>query len=98
MDNRTIASIIVITLSLIVIRYAFELAIAAISFSIFYFVPLIIINLIYLFVWIVRPDYLYNDIKLFIKDKKTMGLGFFDILDRFFFIPGYKSKKYLLHH
>jgi fatty acid desaturase len=97
MDNRTIASIIVITLSLIVIRYAFELAIAAISFSFFYFVPLILINILYILVWVVRPDCLYRDIKLFIEDKKTMRLGFFDFIDRFFFIPGYKNKKYLLH-
>jgi fatty acid desaturase len=98
MDNRTIASIIVITISLIVIRYAFELAIAAISFSFCYFVPLILINILYLLVWVVRLDCLYRDIKLFIEDKKTMRLGVFDFIDRIFFIPGYKRKRNSLHH
>ena len=89
MDNRTILSLVVMILSLMLLRFAFRLVIMGIGYFIGFVIPLILINILYLLTWIIRPDLLYKDIKLFIEDRKTKRLGPLDFINRFFFIPGY---------
>ena len=59
----------------------------AIGYFIGFFIPLILINIVYLLLWIVRPDLLYKDIKMFIEERKVKRLGPFDLIGRIFFIP-----------
>lgn len=70
MDNRTIVSLLVIVFSFMLLRFAFRLAIMGIGYIIGFVIPLILINILYLLMLIVRPDLLYKDIKLLLKIEK----------------------------
>lgn len=98
MDNRTIASLIVIILTVVLLRFLLRLAVMMLGYFIFYVIPLILINILFLLMWVIRPDILYADIKLFFNDKKLVRLGLIDFIDRLFFIPVYNSKKIPLRH
>jgi hypothetical protein len=91
-------SLVAVALGLFLFRLALELTAMLLGYFFFFVIPIIFINILFLLTWIVRPDFLYKDIKLFIDDRIKMRLGFFDFIDRFFFIPGYKSKNLSLHH